>query len=158
MRKTLEQKFWYRVDRRSDEECWPWTGGLLEGGYGQMTDENWRPVSAHRASWRINRWPIPSGLQILHKCDNRRCVNPGHLFLGTQKDNMQDMIQKGRKYLGRHSHSDIRAIRERYARGGISQATLGRLFGCSESFIWRIVHRKERNDVPDIAPRLNCLN
>jgi HNH endonuclease len=94
--------FWSHVDKSG--ECWKWTGSILESGYGQfrpgsscLKTKRWR---AHRYSWVLFHGPIPDGLKVLHKCDNRKCVNPDHLFLGTDLDNVRDCISKGR---GKHA-------------------------------------------------------
>lgn len=79
--------------------CWLWLGAVRANGYGVVgiqVNGNWRTKSAHRASWEISYGGIPSGMSILHRCDVRCCVNPEHLFLGTQLDNMRDMHSKGR--------------------------------------------------------------
>jgi hypothetical protein len=74
--------------------CWLWTGGTTAAGYGffDFQDE----IHAHRASYAMHIGPVPEGLHVLHRCDVRQCVNPNHLFLGTQVDNMKDMAAKGR--------------------------------------------------------------
>lgn len=76
-------------------ECWAWTGGCQSGGYGVLhtKDKTWL---AHRFSWTFANGSIPEGMQVLHHCDNPPCVRPEHLFIGTQKDNLQDMARKGR--------------------------------------------------------------
>lgn len=74
--------------------CWLWLGGTQKAGYGFFKYAG--EVTAHRSAWRLYRGDIPYGLHVLHRCDVRQCVNPEHLFLGTQSDNMKDMAAKGR--------------------------------------------------------------
>jgi hypothetical protein len=93
--KTIEERFWSKVLVIPFSECWLWTGEINEGGYGLLyIKEKARP--AHRVSWELNRGSIPEKLKVCHKCDNPPCVRPDHLFLGTQRDNVYDMIKKGR--------------------------------------------------------------
>lgn len=79
--------------------CWVWTGGKTIAGYGSCY-MNGEYEKAHRVSYRLNKGPIPEDMIVMHTCDNPSCVNPVHLKIGTQKDNMQDMIKKGRRRLG----------------------------------------------------------
>jgi hypothetical protein len=88
------EKFWQRVDRSKPDGCWEWQAGTARG-YGWLI-RNGKTAYAHRVSWEFHNGPIPDGLYVLHQCDNPLCANPKHLFLGTQRDNMLDMIAKGR--------------------------------------------------------------
>ena len=97
---TKEEKeiriFWRKVDRKSYGKCWEWIGCVGDSGYGQGGTRNNR-YSAHRFSWELHYGEIPNGLLVCHHCDNPSCVNPKHLFIGTQKDNINDMDKKGRR-------------------------------------------------------------
>lgn len=93
-RATLEHKFWRGVQK--SDGCWEWTRYRLPNGYGRASAEGGGMDYAHRVSWRLHFGEIPSGLYVCHRCDNRSCVRPDHLFLGTHQDNMDDMKAKGR--------------------------------------------------------------
>jgi hypothetical protein len=91
---TPEQRFWPRV--RKSTGCWEWTGGRYKsGGYGQFKASVGQ-VRAHRFSWELHNGPIPDGMWVLHRCDNPPCVRPEHLYLGTVRENVRDMIERGR--------------------------------------------------------------
>ena len=97
--KTPQLSFEARTMPEPNSGCLIWTGSLLSDGYGQIA-VNGKMMRAHRFSWEESNGPIPEGIYVLHTCDNRVCVNPDHLFLGTQQDNMDDMVRKGRQSKG----------------------------------------------------------
>lgn len=123
--------------------CWGWTGGLAVRGYPQMS-VGWpleKVRSGHRVSWEIHRGPIPAGMHVLHRCDNKACTNPDHLFLGTNADNIADRLRKDRPLTGHAKHPDsaidaVRALRSR----GVGVTEIGRRLGISHSHVSRIVH------------------
>jgi len=93
----LAERFARFVMKAEPDACWLWTGSM-NGHYGQICKAGrGTAILAHRAAWIIAHGSIPDRLQVLHTCDNGRCVNIAHLFLGTQLDNMRDMIAKGRQ-------------------------------------------------------------
>lgn len=97
---TLEERFWRFVTKDSEYKCWEWQGQRLVNGYGRISlgAKSLGSEGAHRVSWKLfNKADIPDGMFVMHKCDNPSCVNPHHLSIGTPKENVQDMIAKGRK-------------------------------------------------------------
>ena len=96
--KTIEERFWSKVDKKEPEDCWLWKaysqGKYLP--YGRMGYKDGKLILAHRLSYILNKGD-PGNLCVLHKCDNSLCVNPDHLFLGTHEDNMKDKVNKNRQ-------------------------------------------------------------
>ena len=140
----LVDRFWQYVEKTPT--CWLWTAGKSHG-YGTLR-ANGRNVVAHRFSWELVNGPIPSGLIVCHSCDMPACVNPAHLFLGTDADNIADKVSKGRHYHGEAHHKakltehDVLFIRERWAAGGVSQRHLAKTFSIDPSLVSDIVRRK----------------
>jgi hypothetical protein len=128
----------------SERGCWIWRGTTNDDGYGKLKYQN-RAISVHRASWQINRGPIPVGMTVLHSCDVRPCFNPEHLFLGTQADNISDMDAKGRRYVLRGEENGFSALTDDQVRDILSRprgvgtgVKLAEEFGVSQTTISRI--------------------
>jgi hypothetical protein len=137
--KKPRERFWSKVDKSG--ECWNWTAGKMRDGYGQFTIGNHRSEHAHRVAWRLTNGEIPDGMQVLHRCDNRKCVNPVHLFLGTNNDNMRDKAIKNRG--GKLSVDDVRWLREWGAKGW-PQRLLAAVVGCSQTHASGIIRLTQR--------------
>ena len=99
--KPISERFWSKVDKTPgygpNGDCWEWKGAKNEHGYGLIGTNNKKLIKSHRFSWESHNGQIPNGMIICHACDNPSCVNHLHLFLGTQADNVKDMITKGRQ-------------------------------------------------------------
>lgn len=95
--KRNKPNFHDNYEKITETGCWIWIGPCFNEGYGWFF-VNGKPIGAHRVSWELHNGPIPDGMYVLHTCDVRPCVNPDHLFIGTQKDNIHDAIKKGRMH------------------------------------------------------------
>ncbi len=131
---------------KNDPSCWNWRGYVDNTGYGRL-GFNYRYFLAHRLSWMIHNGVIPNGLMICHRCNNRKCVRPSHLYLGTHKDNHNDSVIAGTWTRGTHQRnthltaSDVLRIRK-LAAGGTKQRTLAHDYGVLPSAINNIVKRR----------------
>ena len=138
----------------ADNGCWLWTASLAGKGYGQLKIPGERKqVYAHRLAWLIHRGPIPDGKEVCHDCDTPRCVNPDHLFVGTRRDNQQDMKAKGRHLYGERNamakltNKKVREIR-RLNGARLSQRQIAKIFGVSPMTIGRVIRGERWANVP----------
>ena len=93
--KNLKDKFFEKIQKT--DSCWFWLGYIDKNGYGRLSYD-YHHIRMNRYSYEIHKGEVPQGMLVCHTCDNPRCVNPDHLFLGTHKDNVQDMINKNRRF------------------------------------------------------------
>lgn len=142
-----EKRFWSRVNKDTESGCWEWTAGTSHG-YGWMRWSG-RNNRAHRISWDLHHGEMPD-LCVLHKCDNRLCVNPDHLFLGTRADNIADMVAKARNINkgARPTHSDgiVYACRALVAMG-MRQVDVGRAMGIHQAVVSTYYRGSSRQDL-----------
>jgi DNA-binding XRE family transcriptional regulator len=139
----LDVRFQQKVDIPDDmTKCWIWKGGGSGEGYGRIWFGKGH-LGAHRASWIIFRGEIPEGKHILHTCNNGAggCVNPGHLYVGTDKENTQDKVRAGNNGTQKLKVEDVLIIRARLAAGD-SQTTLAKQYGVSQATISRVELRQ----------------
>lgn len=139
------EQFWAKVRPCVGDGCWEWTASKYLSGYGQF-----KHGLAHRFSWELHYGPIDrAGLVVCHTCDNKTCVRPDHLFLGTQKDNLDDMRKKGRERFLRGvalpqsklTDENVREIRELLS-GGWSQQEIADRFSVRQTTISMIARGK----------------
>lgn len=151
---SIVDRFWANVNKTAT--CWLWTGTVLSHGYGQISlghpstpgSKRWR---AHRFSWELHHGAIPDGLVVRHRCDVVACVNPAHLELGTQKQNVHDGIHRGRRNAfgcQKLNPDDVRVIRAQAARG-IPQKDIAKAFGVARNTVSQIVNRTTWAHLPD---------
>lgn len=157
------QRFWSKVNKNGSipahvpelGKCWEWKRCLISVGYGAFTitrNKKQILIYSHRMVWELTNSEIPKGLWVLHKCDNPKCCNPKHLFLGTARDNTLDMIQKGRnghnKIKGELSPNhkltteQVLYIRDRYALGNITMKEIADEMNVHYSSISLVINRK----------------
>lgn len=168
----LAMRFGTKYMPEPNSGCWIWTGLTARNGYGRMlTKGKGGPsTAAHRVSWAIHHGLLPQDMDVCHKCDNRLCVNPDHLFLGTRSDNMIDCSKKGRNIMQRHPErsslngnavprlkgvnhlqaklTEAQVLEIRRAGGSTTMAELARRFGVDPSTVDRILRRKTWRHLP----------
>lgn len=137
----VEIRLWRKV--RKTPECWNWEGYRQPDGYGMIRNGKNMQLT-HRVSFEISNGEIPKGLYVLHHCDNPACVNPKHLFLGTQQDNVDDCRKKGRLAVGeRRAKGKLTAANVKEIRSSTaSQRILAKQYGVHNSIISLVVNRK----------------
>lgn len=174
-RRSLADRFWSRVERHL-EGCWLWVGRRDSAGYGVIGvggggAHTWYTERAHRVAWLLAYGTIPEGLIVRHRvCDNPPCCRPDHLALGTHADNSADALEHGliprgdqhpyrrrpelvrwgeQHNLAKLTWEQVRAIRARYAAGGITQAALGQEYGVSRTTVSAIIQGR---NWPELSP------
>lgn len=150
-----ETLFWSKVDKRGDDECWNWMGSKDTKGYGKFhSRENGKNIypGAHRVAYTLTCGKIPSGMFICHHCDNPLCCNPNHLFLGTRKDNIDDMMRKGRgKWMKGEENPNSKLTEKdvdnifKFRKLGESTIEISWRFGVSQATISAILSGKAYN-------------
>lgn len=140
--KTYKERFFEKIDVKGPDDCWLWKGSKDQKGYGIFRDTPAHTIRSHRYMYMLELGEIPEKMLICHKCDNPSCVNPAHLFIGTDADNMIDMVKKNRHSSGKWDNKlrvddilDVRASNR-------SRKELAKFYGVSVSAIEMIKMRK----------------
>ncbi|KKL18823.1 hypothetical protein LCGC14_2471640 [marine sediment metagenome] len=139
------KRFWDKVDNNGKDsfsDCWNWIASKDKDGYGRFF-LNGKHRKAHRVSFALWGFDVPDNRCVLHRCDNPACVNPAHLFLGTNKENSQDMVRKGRQANKKLSDEDVLWIRQL----GGTTVQLAKCFGVAPSLISMIKSGQRREYV-----------
>lgn len=142
------ERFWLRVKQGEHDACWPWIGAKESQGYGVFKPSRQESIKAHRMAYELRYGPFDASLVVMHRCDNRICVNPSHLRLGTVGDNNRDRANKGRGRENRQWGADnprakltepqldeIRAL----VASGVTQMAVAERFGIKQPHVSRIV-------------------
>jgi hypothetical protein len=144
------------VPTTDPEQCWEWQSTRNLSGYGKFW-LNGRTDLAHRVSYELHNGPIPAGLQVRHTCDNRSCVNPAHLLVGTGKENARDALDRGRYRRGvdnpraKLTAAQVSEIRERWREGAETQVSMARRFNVSKSAIQWVLNGRSWNGIGESA-------
>jgi len=144
-------RFWGKIAVGNDDDCWNWRGSPNPSGYGTFNFDG-QNHNAHRVAWILTNGSIPSsGTLVCHKCDNRLCCNPAHLFLGTYKDNREDSIRKGRRTeINGHNNPRFRIPYEtvcyirKLGNRDVKHAHIAELLNVSRSQVTKIINGQQR--------------
>ena len=131
-RKTLKEQFEDKYIPEPNSGCWLWEGALSPNGYGHIRRDG-KIITAHKVSYILNVGEVPDGYDVCHTCDNRMCVNPSHLWLGTRSQNLQDMLKKSR-----HNRKLTYDQAQEIKSSPMKNADLARKFNCSDTLIYYI--------------------
>lgn len=131
----------FQAKVKKTESCWEWQA-TTNGKYGILRDETGTYRLAHRISYRLFKGPIPENSVVMHTCDNPLCVNPEHLVPGTQKDNMEDMLQKDRGTLRKLTREQVAEIRRLGATTDMLHRTIAKQFGVHRTVVSRILRNE----------------
>ena len=155
-KKNLKDRLLSKVNNTNSNECWEWTAKTAVAGYGRLTVDK-KSILAHRLSYELFKGKIPEDFCVCHTCDNRKCINPDHLWLGTKSDNTKDMYSKNRQYdVAGENHgrtklnwSQIGEIRK--LKGKETLVNIGKKYGIAKSAVSAIQrgitwNRKERKN------------
>lgn len=140
---NIDERFWGKVERAGENDCWNWAGALDSSGYGSFNAG--KVIGAHRMAYSLEIGEIPGGLHVCHHCDNRRCCNPKHFFIGTNDDNHRDKITKGRQAKGERAgcvsltEAQVRIFRDTI-RSGVTIAELVRGSGVPHCTVYSAVY------------------
>jgi hypothetical protein len=145
---SLKCRLLNNIKKNEETECWEWQGNLGKNGYGKVR-WNMNNLTTHRAAYEVFNREIPKNLCVCHTCDNRKCINPEHLWIGSSRENTKDKVKKGRQYCqaGEKSHSanltweKVRAIRK-LKKEGNTLKTLSEQFDCSISNVSSIINQR----------------
>lgn len=130
--------FWAKATKPSIDVCWDWMASIGTSGYGSLRFSG-QTYYAHRLAWEYTFGPVPHGQRVLHHCDNRKCINPDHLFLGSGADNSLDMFSKARHPRQILTVETARQLRAR-ANKGESRSLLAQEFGVRECTVYDVAN------------------
>jgi hypothetical protein len=138
-----QDRFWSRVDVKGPDECWVWLRGKIPAGYGMFITDAGKHIGAHIYSRSLVEGQIPAGLCVLHKCDNPSCVNPNHLSVGTQQDNIADKVAKNRQARGETQGSakltDSQVLEIRSIGRSMNQRDIAKQFNVCQRTVQKIL-------------------